>query len=398
MPNKNIWDFPTASADNLTYLSASRFIADVANNGEPLDTVHYTGAQLQTFFQDGVLLQMSPAPVSGNIILANGSGSLLDSGWTISQLTGSGGGGGNAAYIESPDAGTRAEAVDGFLFRTTISGNVITETTNTTEVTNMVLSGGYTYSRTAGTAGLFPNGYGVKEIILSPGMPVPNFPTPGSPTDNFSQITLGTADGLTMGFSVLAASGDFTKITHLAVGRLPSDNSLSLFASDFSTGEATNIIAGPTETSISTPELKFPGQWSIGTSDPVDLGVRLVLMDNSSGVVSTCSASFYAPVFTKQLHENTSRAFTDSDAGKILFMNTSSGTETLTVTGSILSSNWNTMVIREGANDLVVQGDNTTVLVGPAVVSGSVTVGVDYGAVTLIRRSAAQVWCAGVTS
>lgn len=56
------------------------------------------------------------------------------------------------------------------------------------------------------------------------------------------------------------------------------------------------------------------------------------------------------------------------------------------------------MVIREGANAATITGTGTMVMVGPAAVAGVVTIAVDDGGVSLVRRSASRCLAYGVVS
>lgn len=102
-----------------------------------------------------------------------------------------------------------------------------------------------------------------------------------------------------------------------------------------------------------------------------------------------------APLLTEQVEISASRSLTDVDAGKILVCDTSGGAITLTAPHDLPAS-WNALVIREGANNVVIDGSGGQTLVGPAASSGTVTIAVDEGGVTLVRRSATRVWAAGV--
>lgn len=104
-------------------------------------------------------------------------------------------------------------------------------------------------------------------------------------------------------------------------------------------------------------------------------------------------------VFVKPASGSVSRNLADTDSGKVVFFDTTSAV-TLITSGSILSDGWSTMVVREGANSLIISGTAATTLVGPATTSGSnaIEITTDYGAVSMVKRSDAIVWCAGVTS
>jgi len=148
---------------------------------------------------------------------------------------------------------------------------------------------------------------------------------------------------------------------------------------------------------VSASVVTLQAQYDQDNADPTQDGSKLLVID-SLGTVSSTNATFYSPLFTPQTYSAANRAFDNSDAGKIVFVDTTSGVVTLVASGSALADNWNTMIVREGASNLVVSGAAGTTLVGPAVISGSVTVSVNYGAVTMVRRSSSIVWCAGVTS
>jgi len=94
---------------------------------------------------------------------------------------------------------------------------------------------------------------------------------------------------------------------------------------------------------------------------------------------------------------STSRDLNDGDAGKVVFFDTTSAI-TLITSGSTLSTGWSTLLVREGASSLIISGTAATTLVGPAVTAGVVEITANYGAVSMVKRSDAIVWCAGVTS
>ena len=107
---------------------------------------------------------------------------------------------------------------------------------------------------------------------------------------------------------------------------------------------------------------------------------------------------FSQSIFTDIAISSSSRDLANSDSGKVAFVNTTGGNVTFVASGSILSTGWSTMLVREGANSLIISGTAATTLVGPAVTAGAVEITVDYGGVSMVKRSDAIIWCAGVTS
>lgn len=87
----------------------------------------------------------------------------------------------------------------------------------------------------------------------------------------------------------------------------------------------------------------------------------------------------------------------DSHSGGVIFVDTSGGARSLTIPTSV-STGWNAVIVREGANTLKVIGDGTMLMKGPAAAANEVAIAVDDGGVSVIRRSATKCWCAGVIS
>lgn len=91
-----------------------------------------------------------------------------------------------------------------------------------------------------------------------------------------------------------------------------------------------------------------------------------------------------ALILTPQSHITTSRALTDADAGKRLGVDTSSGAVALTV-GTGLATNWHTELVRGGGSVVTVSALGGASLIGPAVVGGTVTIGVEGTSVRLFQ-------------
>ena len=87
----------------------------------------------------------------------------------------------------------------------------------------------------------------------------------------------------------------------------------------------------------------------------------------------------------------------DSYSGGVIFTDTSGGARSHTIPTTV-SAGWNAIFVREGANTLNVIGDGTMLMAGPAAAANAVAIAVDNGGVSVIRRSAAKCWCAGVIS
>lgn len=151
---------------------------------------------------------------------------------------------------------------------------------------------------------------------------------------------------------------------------------------------------------------------AIPVMDPTPPAGTLLTADGSGGLaaaaftaddLSTVLASVtsaiptLAPLLTEQNVVSASRALTDADAGTIIVCDTNGGPVTLTAPHT-LAARWNALVIREGANAATIDGSGGMALAGPAASGGTVTIGVDDGAVTLVRRSASKLWAAGVIS
>lgn len=107
--------------------------------------------------------------------------------------------------------------------------------------------------------------------------------------------------------------------------------------------------------------------------------------------------ALYARILTPQVVISASRVLTDADAGKILVCDTAAGAVVLTLPHTI-GAEWNAMVLREGANTASVVGSGGMLMKGPASASDTVTIAVDDGGVTLVRRSATKCWAAGVVA
>lgn len=119
----------------------------------------------------------------------------------------------------------------------------------------------------------------------------------------------------------------------------------------------------------------------------------------SGKIIAESTMHFSQSIFTDiNTTSSASRDLANSESGKVVFVNTSGGSVTFVASGSILSTGWSTMLVREGANSLIVSGTAATTLVGPAVTAGAVEITVDYGGVSMVKRSDSIIWCAGVTS
>ena len=119
----------------------------------------------------------------------------------------------------------------------------------------------------------------------------------------------------------------------------------------------------------------------------------------SGKIIAESTMHFSQSIFTDiNTTSSSSRDLANSESGKVVFVNTSGSAVTFIASGSVLSTGWSTMLIREGGNSLFVSGTASTTLVGPAVVGGAVLVSVDYGGVSMVKRSDSIIWCAGVTS
>ncbi len=119
----------------------------------------------------------------------------------------------------------------------------------------------------------------------------------------------------------------------------------------------------------------------------------------SGKIIVESTMHFSQSIFTDiNTTSSASRDLANSESGKVVFVNTSGSAVTFIASGSVLSTGWSTMLIREGGNSLFVSGTASTTLVGPAVVGGAVLVSVDYGGVSMVKRSDSIIWCAGVTS
>lgn len=88
---------------------------------------------------------------------------------------------------------------------------------------------------------------------------------------------------------------------------------------------------------------------------------------------------------------------TDAHSGKTIFVDTTTPAAPVTLTiEDDISEGWECIVIREGADNVVINGESVIALAGPAASVGTVTIAVDDGGVTLLRRSTTKVWAAGV--
>ncbi len=172
---------------------------------------------------------------------------------------------------------------------------------------------------------------------------------------------------------------------------------------NLSSGSAGDVIirGGYTDHSGPAGNLLLSGGYS--TSDGPAGNIYLIggISDGvaSGKIIAESTMHFSQSIFTDiNTTSSASRDLANSESGKVVFVNTSGSAVTFIASGSVLSTGWSTMLIREGGNSLIISGTAATTLVGPAVTAGAVEITVDYGGVSMVKRSDAIIWCAGVTS
>lgn len=147
-------------------------------------------------------------------------------------------------------------------------------------------------------------------------------------------------------------------------------------------GEATMSLVGPAaESGTVTIAVEYGGvslvrrstteTWAAGVVTPEGFG-RVVLLASDT-------------------------TLTDAHTGATIFVDTTTPAAPVTLTiADDVSEGWECVVIREGADNVVIEGEATMALGGPASSGGTVTIAVDDGGVSLLRRSTTKTWAAGV--
>lgn len=103
------------------------------------------------------------------------------------------------------------------------------------------------------------------------------------------------------------------------------------------------------------------------------------------------------PLYPSTYTLTSSITLDDTYSNSTIFANTDSSALTLTLSSSA-ANNWNALIVREGQYSLTVSGSGGLALSGSVAVTGSVVIGVDNGAITVIKRSATKAWTTGVIS
>lgn len=257
----------------------------------------------------------------------------------------------------------------------------------------------------------------------------------GSTTDgNLTQFGATSTVLEDSGIAAASVSGHIANtsnphsVTLTQVGGLPADAPIRSVTTD-TTITATDsggvvILSPPTSTDLTaTLDSSLPlGFQVLIVRGGVGAGKgRVLLADNSGGTISFAPKTQLVsdsdsamlklgyksgtdrawlasgpPSHYRAIVLTTDTTLDDYHSGAVIYVTTSSADVTLTVADAV-SEGWECIVWREGATyDVIIEGESTMSMSGPAAAEGTVTIGVDEGCVSLMRRSASKTMAVGV--